>query len=180
MMKRRRSRKLKHADGENLSDVAAWLYTDLLLGLAVVFIGGGAFLVQRKGEEPAKGATEIVQPLTYQLSCEEVLITVSRNTSTDQIAFEVETKLREHAELKQWSDIKTGLINVWGRDVELSQATAIAREFTKSHISQIPTLANSEIANYGKVTNSGLNNIDLEIYLVYKGQIKDNGCQNNE
>jgi hypothetical protein len=57
MRRTSRSTSKKGRVPENLQDLAAWLYTDLLLGLAVAFVGAGAFMVANPNY---KGKTSVV------------------------------------------------------------------------------------------------------------------------
>ena len=44
-MVNRRRRTRKNAEGDDLVGLSGWLYTDLMLGLAVVFLGAAVFFV---------------------------------------------------------------------------------------------------------------------------------------
>ena len=83
MRKTSRTSTKKRKIPENLSDLAAWLYTDLLLGLAVAFVGAGTFLVYDKTTKTDPGDTPVV--LTYQLSCDEVVITVPKSITANSL-----------------------------------------------------------------------------------------------
>ena len=181
MTRRKRRLKGKDADGENLSDVAAWLYTDLLLGLAVVFIGGGAVATTISRQEvkgDSSSITEVTQAPTYQLSCESRKVIIPQTIRPVKLSEIVDSELQTFAAEKQWSEIKPALVNVFGRDPEQRKAQDDARLFTESIISEVPVLRNAEIASYASTGTTDLDSVTLQIYVVYRGQEKDNGCNN--
>lgn len=175
-----RSRRGRHSEEEeNLSDVAAWLYTDLLLGLVVVFIGGGAFL-QRYTAPSEKGteSAEVQQPLTHQLSCNEIEITLSQKSSTRAVADATTKAIFENSELRGWTDAKPGLVQIFGGDPDISQGGRDAEQFLRTAVSRVPSLKNAKILTAGDKSLRS-DQVKIRIFVVYKGQIKDNGCKNN-
>lgn len=163
---------------ENLSDVAAWLYTDLLLGLAVVFIGGGAFMLNYT-KTAEKGST-VQQPLTYQLSCAQVEFSVPESisgTSLDEVAA---NEIFSASKVSGWTEAKPGVVMIYGTNSDISAANREARRFVDTAVKNAPILKNAKIIPQGD-TNSRLNRSEIvvRIFVVYKGQVKDNGCLNN-
>lgn len=180
MRRSMRGRRSGGTDEEDLSDVAAWLYTDLLLGLAVVFIGGGAFVGKIWGDTPSKGDTTVQQPLTYQLSCDEVEIQVPQNISGAALDTVVLKEVNRASKLRSWTDPKPGLVQVFGIDPNISNANRDARSFRESAINKSPSLREAEIVIGGDTSsNKNSRNVIVRIFVVYKGQVKDNGCKNN-
>lgn len=174
-----RSRRSSSPDEEDLSDVAAWLYTDLLLGLAVVFIGGGAFIGKVWGDTPAKGETTTVeQPLTYQLSCDPVEFEVPQKLSGPALETKVLKEINRASKLRDWSEPKPGLVQVFGIDPNQSAAKQQGESFRDRTVYKSPTLKDAEIQAYADTGRRNIKNVFVRIFVVYKGQVKDNGCKN--
>lgn len=176
---RRSSR--RNEEEENLSDAAAWLYTDLLLGLAVVFIGGGAFIQRFTGpSEKGSDVVEVQQPLTYQLSCDEIEVTMSQESSPVEVDEIVTRAIVKNSKLLGWTEAKAGVVQVFGIDPAISAANADARRFVERSVNDAPSLKSAEIQAYGNTSSElGRENVLIRIFVVYKGQVKDNGCKNN-
>jgi len=161
---------------ENLSDLAAWLYTDLLLGLAVAFVGAGTFLVYDKTIASSKGDTPVI--LTYQLSCDEVTITVPRSIGTSSLNGQVITAIDDAATARNWKEPKPGLLLIYGGTGggnNISVGSALAERFNKEKVDNAPKLQNvKRITGGDKSLSTG--QIRLKIFVVYKGDETKNGC----
>lgn len=157
---------------ENLSDLAAWLYTDLLLGLAVAFVGAGTFLV-------STGTTTkpTVDP-TYQLSCDEVIIEVPRTIGPKALDDIVITEMETAALINEWQEPKPGLLYIYGGagGQDVGVGSAYANSFNLRTVSNAPILGNVEkIAGGDKSLSTS--QIRLKMYVVYKGDETKNGCK---
>lgn len=154
---------------ENLSDLAAWLYTDLLLGLAVAFVGAGAFMVANPDYNRVKGN------ITFQLSCEALEIPVSKSTSSGELQSTLLTAINNRGKKRGWSDVKPGVINLFGGGSTISIGINNAKNFKVNVADKTKILDNAEILPYA---DRGLSDsqLRLRIYLVYKGDERDNGC----
>jgi hypothetical protein len=110
-MARRRAQRRRNQDPDESTGLAGWLYTDLLLGLAVVFLGSAAFLVP-KPEEPAKprppGSTSAVPTTTLKKVklCQSlyaaageveagIYVVLPASLAGEQLRIEFERRLRE-------------------------------------------------------------------------------------
>lgn len=178
----RRSKRVslrKRREPENLSDVAAWLYTDLLLGLAVIFIGGGAFRVFRTlNDTPSVKGSSVQMPSTHQLSCDEIRISIPRSISPGDLQNEVVNALDDAEMIHNWEDSKPGLVQIFGVNRNGDVAQKYADTFLRNVAAKTPYLKNSELIAYqDRSTDS--DKVNLKIYAVYLGQVKDNGCKNN-
>ena len=160
---------------ENLSDLAAWLYTDLLLGLAVAFVGAGTFLVYDKTIASSKGDTPVI--LTYQLSCNEVIITVPRSISSASLNGQVITAIDDAAIARNWKEPKAGLLLINGGSGggDISVGSAIAERFNREKVDNASKLQNVKRVTGGDKSLS-TSQIRLKIFVVYKGDEKKNGC----
>jgi hypothetical protein len=161
---------------ENLSDHAAWLYTDLLLGLAVAFVGAGTFLVYDKTTKSDKGDTPVI--LTYQLSCDEVILTVPRTIEPSSLNSEVITAIDEAATAHNWKEPKAGLLYIYGGSggQDVGVGSTIGHRFNSQVVSSTPKLGNVEKIVGGDKSLS-TEDIRLEMYIVYKGDETKNGCK---
>jgi len=160
--------------GENLSDQAAWLYTDLLLGLAVVFMGGGALLGQLKtdgGDSP----TVMVDP-TPQLSCNEIQLRVPESISIAELDLRVAKLVNDRGIFMGWTDTKPALVRLLGSGVDVSDGDRRAGEFERGRLKNSQTLGRVEYIA-GGTTKGSAGTMFLDIYVVYKGQAADNGCK---
>jgi hypothetical protein len=160
---------------ENLSDLAAWLYTDLLLGLAVAFVGAGSFLVYDRTVQASKGDTPAI--LTYQLSCDEVVLTVPRSTGPVSLNKQVIQAIDNAAKANDWKEPKPGLLYIYGGSggQDVGVGSAIAERFNSATVESTPKLGNVEKIIGGDKSIS-TNQVRLKMYLVYKGDERDNGC----
>ena len=171
MRKTSRNSKKKGKIPENLSDLAAWLYTDLLLGLAVAFVGAGTFLVST-GPSPQP----TVDP-TYQLSCDEVIIPVPRSIGPQALNDIVIAEIENAALINAWQEPKPGLLYIYGGSggQDVGVGSGFANSFNLRTVSNTPILGNVEkIAGGDKSLPTS--QIRLKMYVVYKGEEKDNGC----
>jgi hypothetical protein len=171
MRRTSRSTSKKGRVPENLQDLAAWLYTDLLLGLAVAFVGAGAFMVANPNY---KGKTSVV--LTYQLSCDALEIAASQSISEGELQQRLRGAITARADSKGWTEVKPGVINLFGGGSNPSIGTANAKKFRDRVVSGTPVLANTEILPYADSSLSP-SQVKLRVYLVYKGAEIDNGCK---
>jgi len=175
MRRTSRSSKSTRKVPENLSDLAAWLYTDLLLGLAVAFVGAGTFLVWDKTTVASKGDTPV--NLTYQLSCDEVTITVPQSISSSSLNGQVITAIEDAAIVRNWKDPKAGLLLINGGSGggDVSVGSKVAERFSREKIDNAAKLQNVKRVTGGdkSLTTS---QIRLKIFVVYKGDEKKNGC----
>lgn len=179
MRRSKRSIRRTRGEPENLSDVAAWLYTDLLLGLAVIFIGGGAFFVRILGPTESKGATIQKNP-SYYLSCEEIEFQVPQGISGEALDIKASKTILRTAKLTGWEDPKAGLVQIFGIDPNLTTANKDATSFRNRSVSRADSLKNAELL-VGGITDRRLNrnNVLVRIFVVFKGLESDNGCKNN-
>lgn len=174
MRKTSRTSKKKGKIPENLSDLAAWLYTDLLLGLAVAFVGAGAFMVANPSyKDPSKGNVVI---LTYQLSCDALEIPVTQSTGSAELQSTLMSAIDNRGKQKGWTEVKPGVINLFGGGSSNSIGTNNARKYKARVTDKTPILDNAEILTYAD-NNLSTSQLKMRIYLVYKGDEKDNGCQ---
>ena len=176
MRRTSRSSKSTRKIPENLSDLAAWLYTDLLLGLAVAFVGAGTFLVYDKTTQGSKGDTPVI--LTYQLSCDEVTLTVPRSISSSSLNGEVITAIEESANVRSWKEPKPGLLLIYGGTGggnNISVGTALAENFNREKVANTPKLQKVKRLIYGD-KSLPTSQIRLKIFIVYKGDETKNGC----
>ncbi|MEY3744626.1 MAG: hypothetical protein RL430_1541 [Actinomycetota bacterium] len=162
---------------ENLSDVAAWLYTDLLLGLVVVFIGGGAFKLI-SNTEPA-GTTKGTQKLTHQLSCTPVEFFVPDSISSSSLDQITASQIYELQTRKAWTESKPGVVLIYGIARNTSEGGRDAKRFVDAVARKTKILKNAKMITGGEELGSRLDEIHIRIFVVYKGQVKDNGCLNN-
>jgi hypothetical protein len=171
---RRQLRPRKKRNGvEDISGDAAWLYTDLLLGLAVAFVGAGAFMVANPSfVEPTKG--QVI--LTYQLSCDALEIAADQATSSGELQSKLLTAIKKRGDRNGWTEVKPGVINLFGGGSNNSIGTANAKRFNDRVASRTPALDNTEILPYAD-NNLSPSQVKLRIYLVYKGDENDNGCK---
>lgn len=163
----------KRKGPEDLSDLAAWLYTDLLLGLAVAFVGAGAFAIANPNYlSPATG--KVIK--TFQLSCDALEIPANQATSVGQLETNLQIEIKRIGTRKGWTQVKPGVINLFGGGSTNSIGTENARRFMRTVTDKSALLKNSEILPYAD-NNLSTSQIKMRIYLVYKGEEKDNGCQ---
>ena len=174
MRKSPRNSKKKGKIPENLSDLAAWLYTDLLLGLAVAFVGAGTFLVRAPG--PVTGTPK---ELTYQLSCDEVVIPVPRTIGPQDLDDLVNNEMETAALANEWLEPRPGLLYIYGGSggQDVGVGSAYAKSFNTRTVSKTPILGNVEKIEGGDKSLAS-SQIRLKIYFVYKGDETKNGCQN--
>lgn len=170
---RRNTRKSRSTGNiEDVSGEAAWLYTDLLLGLAVAFVGAGAFMVANPAyQNPTKG--NVV--LTYQLSCDALEITAAQSTSPARLQSVLLSAIANRGKQKGWTEVKPGVINLFGGGSNNSIGTANAKRFKSRVADQTAILQNSEILPYAD-NQLRTSQVKMRIYLVYKGDERDNGC----
>lgn len=175
MRKTSRISKKKSKIPENLSDLAAWLYTDLLLGLAVAFVGAGTFLVYDKTTQTDKGVTP-VNP-TYQLSCDEVSLIVPTSIGSSALNTRVITAINDAATARSWKEPKPGLLYIYGGSggSDVGVGSRIAEGFKKSKVSGAQSLGNVEKITGGDKSLQ-TNQVKLTMYVVYKGDESKNGC----
>ena len=178
MRKTSRTSTKKRKIPENLSDLAAWLYTDLLLGLAVAFVGAGTFLAYNSNYKDPNLTTQI-DP-TYQLSCDEVVINVSSKIAADELDRQVLSEVNKAATEHSWTDPKAGLLLIYGGNGKTGSNTVgtnIAKTFRDQIITRSKDLLNVEkiVGGEGSLPTSA---VRLKIFLVYKGLVADNGCDN--
>lgn len=157
---------------ENLSDLAAWLYTDLLLGLAVAFVGAGAFMVANPS---FKDPNRVKGNLSYQLSCDALEIPVTKSTSSAELQSTLISAIDRRGKLKGWTMVKPGVINLFGGGSTNSIGTNNAKTFKTNVADKTKILQNAEILPYAD-NNLSVSQLKLRIYLVYKGDERDNGC----
>jgi hypothetical protein len=171
-MRRIRTRKSQGDGVPDISGEAAWLYTDLLLGLAVAFVGAGAFMVANPAyKNPTKGSVV----LTYQLSCDAIEITTKQSTSPAELQNSLMSAISNRGKSMGWTDVKPGVINLFGGGSDNRIGTNNAKRFKSRVTENTPILQNSEILTYA---DNGLSTsqVKMRIYLVYKGDEQDNGC----
>lgn len=171
-----RNQPKKRRGPENLQDMAAWLYTDLLLGLAVAFVGAGTFLVYDKTVKSDKGDTPVI--LTYQLSCDQVSLVVPSTITPDRLNGLVVTSIGDAAIARSWKEPKPGLLYIYGGSggSDIGVGSRIAESFKTSKISGAPALGNVEIITGGEKSLQ-TDQIKLTMYVVYKGDETKNGCK---
>lgn len=160
---------------ENLQDLAAWLYTDLLLGLAVAFVGAGTFLVYDQSIKSNPGDTPAV--LTYQLSCDEVSLLVPATIGKGALDSQVVTAINDAATARNWKEPKPGLLYIYGGSggSDVGIGSRLAKQFNSSIVSNAESLANVE-KQFGGDKSLQTNQVKLDLYIVYKGDERDNGC----
>ncbi len=170
---RRLLRSPKRKNGiQDISGEAAWLYTDLLLGLAVAFVGAGAFMVANPAyKNPTKG--QVI--LTYQLSCDALEISASQSTSPAQLQTALLSAISNRGKEKGWTEVKPGVINLFGGGSNNSIGTNNAKKFKSRVTDNTEILKNSEILPYAD-NQLKTSQVKMRIYLVYKGDERDNGC----
>lgn len=170
---RRVLRSSKSKNGiQDISGEAAWLYTDLLLGLAVAFVGAGAFMVANPAyQSPTKGSVV----LTYQLSCDALEITSSQSTSSAQLQSVLMSAISKRGKQKGWTEVKPGVINLFGGGPTNPIGASNARKFKSRVTDRTAILKNSEILPYAD-NQLPRSQVRMRIYLVYKGDERDNGC----
>ena len=173
-----RSRTKDKKGPEDLSDTAAWLYTDLLLGLMVAFLGAGTFLIfpanETTSEDGSTVTTTIPPDPTYQLSCEELELIVNDFESPAGVEAKVNLLIAGQAPLRRWQEPLPAIILVLGgpnNDIGDDNA----KEFGNSVMSQSATLRDVELRFYGS-NNLSETEIKLVVYVIYKGDKRDNGC----
>jgi hypothetical protein len=176
MRRTSRSTSKKGKVPENLQDLAAWLYTDLLLGLAVAFVGAGTFLVYDKTTQSDKGDTPVV--LTYQLSCDEVTLVVPTSIGASTLNSRVVTAINDAATARSWKEPKPGLLYIYGGSggSDVGVGSRIAAGFNSSTISTAQALGNVEKI-VGGDKSLQTNQVKLTMYVVYKGDETKNGCK---
>ena len=162
---------------ENLSDLAAWLYTDLLLGLAVAFVGAGTFLAYNTNFKDSDTGTQI-NP-TYQLSCDEVVLNLAKSISPDDLDRKVLSAMNRASIEHSWTEPKAGLILIYGGNGGGSNTvgTKIAKSFNSGTIQKSKELLNVKKI-FGGEGSLPTSIVRLKIFFVYKGLVADNGCQN--
>jgi hypothetical protein len=172
MRRSSRTSKKKGKIPENLSDLAAWLYTDLLLGLAVAFVGAGAFAIANPDYlSPTTG--KVIK--TFQLSCDALEIPATQSTSIGELESVLLGEIKKRGNRKGWTQVKPGVINLFGGGSTNSIGTANAKKFMRNVTDGSALLKNSEILPYAD-NNLSTSQLKMRIYLVYKGDEKDNGC----
>ena len=161
---------------ENLQDLAAWLYTDLLLGLAVAFVGAGTFLVYDKTTKGDPGDTRVT--LTYQLSCDEVSLVVPATIGTDALNKRVLIEINDAAISRSWKEPKPGLLYIYGGSggADVGVGSRLAKQFDSSVASNAQSLGNVE-KQFGGDKSLPANQVKLDLYVVYKGDETKNGCK---
>jgi hypothetical protein len=176
MRKSSRTTTRKRKVPENLSDLAAWLYTDLLLGLAVAFVGAGTFLVYDKTTKSDPGDTPAI--LTYQLSCDEVSLVVPTSISSSSLNSRVVTAINDAATARSWKEPKPGLMYIYGGSggSDVGVGSRLAQRFNTSKVSRAQSLSNVEKI-VGGDKSLKTNQIKLTMYVVYKGDETKNGCK---
>ena len=176
MRRTSRSSQKKKRIPENLSDLAAWLYTDLLLGLAVAFVGAGTFLVYDRTTKSDKGDTPVI--LTYQLSCDEVIMTVPRTIGPNLLNGQVISAIDEAATAHNWKEPKPGLLYIYGGSggQDVGVGSSVADAFNSQVVANTPKLGNVEKIVGGDKSLS-TSQIRLKMYVVYKGDETKNGCK---
>jgi hypothetical protein len=176
MRRTSRSTSKKGKVPENLQDLAAWLYTDLLLGLAVAFVGAGTFLVYDKTSKGDPGDTP-VNP-TYQLSCDEVSLVVPATIGTDALNKRVLIEINDAAISRSWKEPKPGLLYIYGGSggADVGVGSRLATQFYSSVASNTQSLGNVE-KKFGGNKSLPTNQVKLDLYVVYKGDETKNGCK---
>ena len=176
MRKTSRTSTKKRKIPENLSDLAAWLYTDLLLGLAVAFVGAGTFLVYDKTTKTDPGDTPVV--LTYQLSCDEVVITVPKSITANSLNGQIITAIDNAATAQKWKEPKPGLLFIYGGSggKDIGVGSDQADRFKTQIVSRTKILGNVEKLTGGD-KSMPISQIRLKMYVVYKGDENKNGCK---
>lgn len=176
MRRTSRSNSRKGKAPENLQDLAAWLYTDLLLGLAVAFVGAGTFLVYDKTTQSDKGDTPVI--LTYQLSCDEVSLVVPATIGTDALNKRVLIEINDAAISRSWKEPKPGLLYIYGGagGADVGVGSRLAKQFDSSTASNAQALTNVE-TQFGGDKSLPTNQVKLDLYVVYKGDETKNGCK---
>jgi hypothetical protein len=176
MRRTSRSSSRKGKVPENLQDLAEWLYTDLLLGLAVAFVGAGTFLVYDKTTKGDPGDTPAV--LTYQLSCDEVSFVVPATIGTSALNNRVVTAINDAAVSRSWKEPKPGLLYLYGGSGggDVGVGSRLAKQFDSSTVANAQSLANVE-KQFGGDKSLQTNQIKLNLYVVYKGDETKNGCK---
>ena len=172
-----RSRTKDKKGPEDLSDTAAWLYTDLLLGLMVAFLGAGTFLIfpanETTSEDGSTVTTTIPPDPTYQLSCEELELIVNDFESPAGVEAKVNLLIAGQAPLRRWQEPLPAIILVFGSPSDPLDRNA--RNFINSVMLQSESLRDVELRSYGSKDLSE-NEIKLVVYVIYKGDKRDNGC----
>lgn len=172
-MRKLNKRKATRKEPENLSDASAWLYTDLLLGLAVAFLGAGTFLVRSQTDTTSSPSAV----LTYQLSCNEVILDVPRSISPSNLDLLAVNTINDASIVEEWNEPKVGILQIFGgaRGGTVSEGREAAGVFRDTIISNTPALDNAEKQTFAENSLSR-DRIRLKIYVVYKGDEAKNGC----
>lgn len=155
------------------SGLAGWLYTDLLLGLAVVFLGTIGFTAMTKEDETATVTTTTTTSTTsttttttiapdappFQLSCEQFYVDNEylRDSVSDSALNEGVTRLiNEEIAKRGWTrtTARVGFVLLFGghRDTpedDGDQGAARAARFQERLRAQVPLLADVEMNSSG-------------------------------
>lgn len=98
----RRHRRRQRTGEDETVGLAGWMYTDLLLGLAVVFLGSIAFAIRASGGSPANEASDASATGTTEVESEPTTTTsTSSTTTTTTLPPEVCTVLYSPSESSQ-------------------------------------------------------------------------------
>jgi hypothetical protein len=145
----------------------------------VAFLGAGTFLIFPANEttsEDGSAVTTTVPPdPTYQLSCEELELTVNDFESPAGVEAKVNLLIAGQAPLRRWQEPLPGIILVYGGGPDTSAGSKSARGFINSVMLNTTTLKDTEMKFYGD-QGTRLDEIRLVVYVVYKGDKRDNGC----
>lgn len=122
-------------------------------------------------KNPTKG--QVI--LTYQLSCDALEISASQSTSPAQLQTALLSAISNRGKEKGWTEVKPGVINLFGGGSNNSIGTNNAKKFKSRVTDNTEILKNSEILPYAD-NQLKTSQVKMRIYLVYKGDERDNGC----
>ena len=172
----RRRPALKRQNNDEASGLAGWMYTDLLLGLAVVFLGsiGVVVLAGNNSEEvAAEGNSEIVDGENNDVDSEDVAGTATGPTTTTSTTTTVPVELCSVL-YDPPADSSDGLeIRIEGRP----PPDEMAKEFRSKLTEKLGAVNRSLPAGTPKFTFS---NINIALTLTYHGPMPDGSSGNTE
>lgn len=145
------------SDDEEVTGLAGWLYTDLLLGLAVVFLGAITFTVARAPENDGNGAapstsststTSTTTTTTIPVPCrilpppnekEKYRLALRTGLPPNEIAADIDAQLQVIRTLNGiTTDSGVGFVIVWGDGLNGGQGSADARRKWETLLAAAP------------------------------------------
>ena len=172
----RRRPTLKRQNNDEASGLAGWMYTDLLLGLAVVFLGsiGVVVLAGNNSEEvAAEGSSGIVDGENDETDSEDAGGAASGPTTTTSTTTTVPVELCSVL-YDPPADSSDGLeIRIPGRP----SPDAMAEEFRTQLVEKLRAVNRSLPAGTPEFT---FNNINIALTLTYHGPMPDGSSGNTE